>query len=216
MTNAKARGTVSEEHPLNFGGFGAIHPAAHRKSGGGSADLVILLGTRIGMFTGGRNSVIPADARVIQVDIEPEEIGRNRDIELGIVSDCREFIRQATSALKGEKIDPHQEWIERLTAIREAGRHRWDDAIANHKGPIHPARMAHEIANALDQNAIVVADGGETAAWMGSAWTARHPGASLPTATWDAWESDFPSLWRPRRRIRTSRCSASSAMAPRG
>jgi len=179
MTNAKARGTVSEEHPLNFGGFGAIHPAAHRKSGGGTADLVILLGTRIGMFTGGRNSVIPSDARVIQVDIEPEEIGRNRDIQLGVVSDCREFVRQAIDALEGEKIDPHQEWIERLTAIREAGRHRYDDAIANHKGPIHPARLAHDVAKALDKDAIVVADGGETAAWMGNAWTACHPGHFL-------------------------------------
>src|SRR5262249_12311138 len=95
LSNAKARGMMSEEHPLNFGGFGAIHPAAHRRNGGESADLVIMLGTRIGMFTGGRNSVIPADARVIQVDIEPEEIGRNRDIELGVVSDCREFVRDA-------------------------------------------------------------------------------------------------------------------------
>ena len=146
------------------------------QGGGGSADLVIMLGTRIGMFTGGRNSVIPADARVIQVDIEPEEIGRNRDIQLGIVSDCREFIRDAIDALQGEKIDPHQEWIERLTAIREAGRHRYDDAIANHKGPIHPARLTHDIAKALDHDAIVVADGGETAAWMGSAWTARSSG----------------------------------------
>jgi acetolactate synthase-1/2/3 large subunit len=179
MTNAKARGTVSEEHPLNFGGFGAIHPAAHRKSGGGTADLVVLLGTRIGMFTGGRNSVIPSDARVIQVDIEPEEIGRNRDVQLGVVSDCREFVRQAIDALEGEKIDPHQEWIERLTAIREAGRHRYDDAIANHKGPIHPARLAHDVAKALDKDAIVVADGGETAAWMGNAWTACHPGHFL-------------------------------------
>ncbi len=178
MTNSKARGTVSEEHPLNFGGFGAIHPAMHQKAGG-SADLVILLGTRIGLFTGGRNSVIPPDARVIQVDIEPEEIGRNRDIQLGIVSDCGEFVSQAIEALEGEKIDPHQEWIERLSAIREGFRHRFDDVIANHNGPIHPARMAHEIVKALDRDAIVVADGGETASWMGNAWTARHPGAFL-------------------------------------
>ncbi len=178
MTNAKARGTVSEEHPLNFGGFGAIHPAAHRKAGS-SADLVILLGTRIGMFTGGRNSVIPPDARVIQVDIEPEEIGPQPRNPIGIVSDCREFIRQAVDALEGEKIDPHQEWIERLGAIREGFRHRFDDAIANHKGPIHPARMAHEIAKVLDRDAIVVADGGETASWMGNPWTARHPGHFL-------------------------------------
>jgi acetolactate synthase-1/2/3 large subunit len=179
MANSKARGSISEEHPLCFGGFGAIYPAAHTRSGGASADLVILLGTRIGLFTGGRNSVIPRDARVIQVDIEPEEIGRNRDIQLGVVSDCREFLRQANEALSGEKIGEHEEWLERLGAIREGGRHRFDDAIKNHQGPIHPARMAHEIARVLDRDAVVVADGGETAAWMGNAWTARHPGRFL-------------------------------------
>ncbi len=179
MTNSKARGSISEEHPLCFGGFGAIHPAVHQRSGGSSADLVLLLGTRIGLFTGGRNSVIPRDARVIQVDIEPEEIGRNREIQLGVAADCREFLRQAIESIGDEKFDPHHEWLERLGAIRTAMRHRFDDALRNHKGPIHPARMAHEIARVLDPEAIVVADGGETAAWMGNAWTARHPGRFL-------------------------------------
>ncbi|HUY26732.1 MAG TPA: thiamine pyrophosphate-binding protein [Candidatus Binataceae bacterium] len=178
MTNAKARGSISEEHPLAFGGFGAIHPALHDKRGGG-ADLVILLGTRIGLFTGGRNSVIARDARVIQVDIEPEEIGRNRNIELGIVSDCGEFLRQAIAAAKNVKFDPHQQWLEQLSAIRDASRHRFDDALKDHHGPIHPARMAHEIAKTLSPDAIVVADGGETAAWMSNFWTARHPGRFL-------------------------------------
>ena len=179
MTNAKARGSISEEHPLAFGGFGAIHPGVHAKSGGGSADLVILLGTRIGLFTGGRNSVIPKDARVIQVDIEPEEIGRNRGIELGIASDCGEFLRQAIEAVKDEKFDHHEEWIERLSAVRAGSRHRFDDALQERTGAIHPARMAHEIAKTLSPDAIVVADGGETAAWMSNAWTARHPGRFL-------------------------------------
>ena len=128
MTNAKARGSIPEDHELSFGGFGAIHPGIHAKTGG-SADLVLMLGTRIGLFTGGRNSVIPADARVIQVDIEPEEIGRNRDIELGIVADCGEFLRDAIEAAKGQKFDDHAEWRERLAAVRNAGRHRFDDAL---------------------------------------------------------------------------------------
>ncbi|MGO9454601.1 MAG: thiamine pyrophosphate-binding protein [Candidatus Binataceae bacterium] len=178
MTNAKARGAIPEDHELSFGGFGAIHPAIHAKTGG-SADLVILLGTRIGLFTGGRNSVIPGDARVIQVDIEPEEIGRNRDIELGIVADCREFLRDAIEAASGNKFGEHREWRERLAAVRTAGRHRFDDALKLDSGPIHPARMAHDIAKLLDPEAIVVADGGETASWMGNAWTARHPGRFL-------------------------------------
>jgi acetolactate synthase I/II/III large subunit len=178
MTNAKARGSIPEDHGLSFGGFGAIHPGVHAKTGG-SADLVLMLGTRIGLFTGGRNSVIPADARVMQVDIEPEEIGRNRDIELGIVADCGEFLRDALDAIKGQKFDEHSEWRERLGAVRNGGRHRFDEALKPGAGPIHPARMAHEIAKLLNPNAIVVADGGETAAWMGNAWTARRPGRFL-------------------------------------
>ncbi len=177
MANSKARGSISEEHPLCFGGFAAIHPAL--QAGAPSADLVILLGTRIGLFTGGSNSVIPADARVIQVDIEPEEIGRNRDIDLGIASDCREFLRQAIEMIGQEKFDSHHEWLERLGAIRTAMRHRFDEAIRSHKGPIHPARMAHDIARVLDPEAIIVADGGETASWMSNAWIARRPGSFL-------------------------------------
>jgi len=178
LSNAKARGSISEEHPLCFGAFGAIHPAAHARRGGKSADLVILLGTRIGLATGGRNSIIPADARVIQVDIEPEEIGRGRSIDLGIVADCGEFLRQAIAAASGIKFNRHDAWIEQLTAMRAGQRQRWDEAMKTER-PIHPARMAHEVALALDPDAIVAADGGETAAWIANAFKARQPGSFL-------------------------------------
>lgn len=178
MANAKARGSVSEDHPLCFGAFGAIHPAAHLRRGNQSADLVILLGTRIGLATGGRNSLIPADARVIQVDIEAEEIGRGRSIELGIVADCGEFLRQATAAWRGMKFSGHEAWIEQLTAMRSGQRKRWDEAMQTER-PIHPARMAREVADALEPDAIVAADGGETAAWIANAFKARHPGSFL-------------------------------------
>jgi acetolactate synthase-1/2/3 large subunit len=179
MANHKARGSIPEDHPLCFGGFGAIHPGAHKRQDKPSADLVILLGTRIGLFTGGRNSVIPPDARVIQVDIEPEEIGRARNIELGIAADCGEFLRQAIDAIGTIKFDPHQEWLERLSAIRTAQFHRWDEALKNDDGPIHPVRLMREIAQVLDSDAIVVADGGETAAWMSNAWKVRSPGSFM-------------------------------------
>jgi acetolactate synthase-1/2/3 large subunit len=178
LSNAKARGSISEEHPLCFGAFGAIHPAAHARRGGKSADLVILLGTRIGLATGGRNSIIPADARVIQVDIEPEEIGRGRNIDLGIVADCGEFLRQAITAARGVKFNNHEAWLEQLTAMRAGQRQKWDEAMKAER-PIHPARMAREVAQALDSDAIVAADGGETAAWIANAFKARAAGSFL-------------------------------------
>jgi acetolactate synthase I/II/III large subunit len=178
LANAKARGAISEEHPLCFGAFGAIHPAAHARRGGKSADLVILLGTRIGLATGGRNSVIPADARVVQVDIEPEEIGRGRSIDLGIVADCAEFLRQAIAAARETKFNRHEAWIEQLTAMRAGQRQRWDEAMTTER-PIHPARMAREVVQALEPDAIIAADGGETAAWIANAFKARQPGSFL-------------------------------------
>jgi acetolactate synthase-1/2/3 large subunit len=178
LANAKARGSISEEHPLCFGAFGAIHPAAHARRAAKSADLVILLGTRIGLQTGGRNSVIPPDAKVIQVDIEPEEIGRGRGIDLGIVADCGEFLRQAIAAARGVKLNGHEGWIEQLTTMRAGQRTRWDEAMKV-EHPIHPARMAREVAQALAPDAIVAADGGETAAWIANAFKARQPGSFL-------------------------------------
>jgi len=178
LSNAKARGSISEEHPLCFGAFGAIHPAAHARRGGKSADLVILLGTRIGLATGGRNSIIPADARVIQVDIEPEEIGRGRSIDLGIVADCGEFLRQAIEAARGVKFNGHEAWIEQLTAMRAGQRQKWDEAMKTER-PIHPARMARDVVQALDPDAIVAADGGETAAWIANSYKARQAGSFL-------------------------------------
>ncbi len=178
LANAKARGAISEEHPLCFGAFGAIHPAAHTRRGGKSADLVILLGTRIGLATGGRNSIIPGDARVIQVDIEAEEIGRGRSIDLGIVADCGEFLRQAIAAGRGIKFNGHEGWIEQLTTMRAGQRQKWDEAMKVER-PIHPARMAREVAQALDRDAIIAADGGETAAWIANAFKAREPGSFL-------------------------------------
>jgi acetolactate synthase I/II/III large subunit len=120
---------ISDDHPLCFGAFGAIHPAAHARRGNKSADLVFLLGTRIGLTTGGRNSLIPADARVIQVDIEAEEIGRGRSIELGIVADCGEFLRQAIAAASNLKFGGHEAWIEQLATMRSGERGKWDEAV---------------------------------------------------------------------------------------
>ena len=59
-----------------------------------------MLGGRLGLFTGGPQSFRPRAGHVIQVDIEGEEIGRNRDIQLGIVADCREALRALIAAAR--------------------------------------------------------------------------------------------------------------------
>jgi acetolactate synthase-1/2/3 large subunit len=62
--------------------------------------------------------------------------------------------------------------------MRAAQRSKWDEAIKT-ESPIHPARMAREVVQALEPDAIIAADGGETAAWIANAFKARQPGSFL-------------------------------------
>jgi acetolactate synthase-1/2/3 large subunit len=88
FSNGKAHGMVPASHPLSGRSFANLGVAAQA---GMEADCVLLLGARLGLFTRGAR-LIPPGARLIQVDIAAEEIGRNRKVDLGIAADCRETL----------------------------------------------------------------------------------------------------------------------------
>jgi acetolactate synthase-1/2/3 large subunit len=156
---------VPAKHPLCGRGFGNL--AALSRAGLGEADALLVLGARFGLYTGGRrSSLIPRAARVIQVDIHAEEIGRNRHVDLAIVADCRETLRTLDDAAAGRTWPERRAWIEALGQVREGHRALFEEALRQEKPPIHPYRLASEIARALPEDAIVCADGGETASWM--------------------------------------------------
>ena len=165
VANSKALGIVPGDHPLSGGGFGTL---AVLGQAGNGPDAVLLLGARLGLFTGGREaSFVPRVARVIQVDIAGEEIGRNRDVDLGIVADCRETLGALARAAEGRRWPDRAAWQEAVRGARALPRQLFGAALAADAAPpIHPFRLAHEIAAAAGPEAVIVADGGETASWM--------------------------------------------------
>ncbi len=164
FSNSKAQGLVPADHPLCGKGFLTL---AALVSGGTAPDVVLLLGTRIGMFTGGRGSgFLTPTRRVIQVDIEGEEIGRNRDIELAIVADCRETLRALVAAAGKQTWPDRSGWQQAMRAATSFPQQMFAQALDGDSAPIHPFRMAHEVVRAAGRDAIVAADGGETANWM--------------------------------------------------
>lgn len=164
FANAKALGMVPADHPLCGRGFATLAGLVRM---GTPPDLVLLLGTRLGLFTGGRGGgFLARTARIIQVDIEGEEIGRNRDIDLGIVADCRETVRALRAAASGRTWPDRSAW---QRAVRDATglfRQLFAPALSSEAAPIHPFRFADEVVRAAGREAIIVADGGETANWM--------------------------------------------------
>ncbi len=178
FANAKARGAVPEDEDLGFNGFTVMVSGVVQERAG-PPDLILVLGARLGMFTGGRRSILPPGARIIQADIEPEEIGRNREAHLGITGDCREVLRQMIATAKTRRWPSRDAWLDALRAARETRAQAFAHVLEGDATPIHPHRLAHDIASSLSNEAIVVADGGEAADWIGSAIRLRKPGCFL-------------------------------------
>jgi acetolactate synthase-1/2/3 large subunit len=165
FTNGKARGIPGGDHPLFGGGFLNLMPI--EAIAGGRPDVVLMMGARMGMFTGGlTDGVIPYDAKVIHVDIDPKEIGRIRDIDCPIVADCRETLESMSAAASAYKWPDRAEWQKATLAASYLHRDLFADALANTESPLHPYQVVDAVARLADDDAIYVPDGGETFTWI--------------------------------------------------
>jgi acetolactate synthase-1/2/3 large subunit len=183
FTSLSGRGTISDDHPLCYESALAIRPgaafAAYLET-----DLVILLGTRIGLYYI-FGDVFNPTARIVQVDILGEEIGRNRSVDLPVVSDAGAFlescVRLMDEADGGAGLrSQFKDWIATLNAADETGKAQARPSWESDATPIHPLRLAREIDAFMDrEDDIVVADGGDTTTWIGMTRTIRKPGRYL-------------------------------------
>jgi acetolactate synthase-1/2/3 large subunit len=172
--NGRGRAALPEDHRLSAGGFMTL--AAVPADQG--PDVVLILGARLGLFTGSPNRpFIPPTATVFQVDVEPEEIGRNREIDLGLAADCGLVLRALLDGAQARHWPDRGAWVAMFQAIRNAMRTAVAGAPAADQRPIHPHRLARDLAAYLDRATdVLVADGGETAFWAEGASLIRRPG----------------------------------------
>ena len=175
--NGITRGAVPEDSPLGLGGF---HLVGAAQAMAGAPDVVLLLGGRLGLFTGPRGGMIPAGSKIIQVDIEGAEVGRGRNIDLGIVADCREALRALIRAAKGRAFSRRDEWVGKLRQARSAIEAMFAaGALDPDRRPIHPYRLAHDVSALMADGGVLAVDGGETFVWAELARSAHRPGRHL-------------------------------------
>jgi len=160
-------GTFPPNNPLYFG-------IASPLDGPGTAllqkvDVALLLGVRLtGLMNFGYMPCFADDAKLIQVDIKAEEIGRNRAIDIPIVGDVKGVLTQMVNMSKKKISQPKiiTPWIKEVQdqlALFEA---RIAKEGSSDKIPIQPQRLAKEISDFLPKdNSIVILDGGDTTVW---------------------------------------------------
>ncbi|MWA01578.1 thiamine pyrophosphate-binding protein [Actinomadura sp. LD22] len=174
FSSGPARRTLPMRHPLN--GQGVTSLAALAFAGRPGPDAVLLLGARLGMFTAGRpGTIIPADARLLQVDPDAAEIGRLAPVEVALNGDCAPTLRALLDAAQPGSWPDRTDWCERAVGAHRLLEGLFSDAPEEMGGRLHPYRAAREVLAALDPGSIIVTDGGESAAWAESAMTATEP-----------------------------------------
>ncbi|MCL4424518.1 MAG: thiamine pyrophosphate-binding protein [Firmicutes bacterium] len=169
FTRNAARGIISDAHPLAMGIAASASPVFRQAIN--QADLVIVIGTRTG-YTLSRE-VLPKTLDIIRIDIDPAQLTDQLDVKLGIVGDARLVLRQLTEAVgTGDR----SAWIQTLRGIKSGLLSLLMPMARSNQRPIHPLRLMSEIISHIDQDTIVVIDGGDAARWGNLMLPALRPG----------------------------------------
>ncbi len=171
LATPDAKAILTENHPLFFGTMGLYG------RGGGNhivseADLVIYCGSNTSDHTTGVYKLPKDGTPIIQIDIDPVEIGRNYSGVIGVHAD----VRTAVDAI-AVSADParHDAWLAAARAhaaawAAEAEKHRSSDAV-----PMNPGRLCKELTELLPKDAILFADTGFAALWTNTMVYFNHP-----------------------------------------
>lgn len=183
FTKTAGRGGIPDRHPLCFGVANPLIPGPYWTAMP-QADVLVLLGARMDLFFNyGRPPVMNPDTRIIQVDVNPDEFGMNRPIEVSICADLQSALRTFLDIHRArESTRNRTEWLQKLTEEKETARSRMEEALTNDSLPIHPLRLMGEVQKSITSDTIVIADGGDTQTWAAQAIPADAPARFLDAA----------------------------------
>ncbi len=169
------RGIVSDDHPLCFGPASASAPNAFRKVTS-EADLIILLGIRLSLYIAFGRTFNPK-AKVVQIDIDSAEIGRNRPADLGVVGDLGSVLAKTNRFIEEKSIGlDYSKWSKKVRSLRDKEWKKAKEIRDSEKIPIHPVRVSKAVEEVLGGAGILVIDGGDTQAWTDGHYCVKNPG----------------------------------------
>ncbi|NWF91695.1 MAG: thiamine pyrophosphate-binding protein [Syntrophaceae bacterium] len=174
------RGVFPDDHPLSFGyGSARLNGAARAFR---EADVIMLIGQRLNFrLNYGRPPTFNPEARLIEVDLCAEEIGRNRQVEIGIVGDVRIVLEQLNEAFDPRHPVDRKDWMARVCSYQRDFFEEWRPCLESSKRPIHPLRLCNEVRKLVDGNSTVVLDGGDILQWARISMPAYGPARLIDT-----------------------------------
>lgn len=178
-TTYMGKGTLPEDHPLCLGPFGLLgRPVTNEFVL--QADVVLALGTRFTNVDTAAWRIPRKSARIIQVDIEPTQIGRTYPVKQALPGDARDALRAMLGQMRGVAIPERAEVREEVSIL--GARWRKDSGIESqiaregNCAPVHPLQVIRAIRETMDSGDALICDSGFNQIWGGQYFELRAAG----------------------------------------
>ncbi len=171
MTSLLGKGAFDETDDLALGMLG-MHGRKVSNDYINESDLLIAIGVRFSDRTTGRLDRFAPDTKIIHIDIDPAEIGKNVEVDLPIVGDARNILSSLNKVLKDYKAsDDVNNWTDMIKQKKQEllPRVSYDDV------PLKPQTVIKEISEVLTPESILTTDVGQNQMWAAHFFDTQKP-----------------------------------------
>jgi len=176
-TSLNGKASIPDNHPLAVGVAGSYSRECANRAVC-EADLVFFIGSKTGGQTTVDWEVPQAGTAVIQLDINPVELGRNYPNSISLNGDAKAILQQLTAAASKESSTDLSPWLSHVQELVRQWRAHFQPLLSSNASPIRPERICQEISNALPEDGVVVSDTGHSGMWTGAMIQLNHPNQS--------------------------------------
>ena len=164
-TSLNGKGAIPDNHPLSVGVVGTYsHWCANQVVQ--EADLVLFIGSHTGDQVTDVWTAPEMGTAVVQIDVEPSELGRNYPNRVALLGDAKVTVARLLEAL--EPLGSEREFTAHARELVSRWRREYRPLLTSDSTPVRPERICKEISEFLPSDAILVSDTGHATGWTGT------------------------------------------------
>jgi len=173
-TSLNAKAVIVDNHPLSVGVLGTYSRSCANKIAS-EADLIFFIGSHTGGQVTANWKLINKNAKIIQLDINPEELGRNYPNTVSLNGDIKVSLLQMLENLRGGNSQDIKEWLNRTKFLVKEWRTYFEPLLTSESLPLRPERICREISESLPENGVLVSDTGHAGMWTSQMIELKSP-----------------------------------------
>lgn len=190
VSTFKGKGAFPETHPLSLGPIG-MHGHAEANKIMSEADCVLAIGTRFSDRSVGRFDEFEKNLKIIHLDVDPAEIGKNQTTSVAVVGDVKASLRIFLRLLAQKVTKPSDDnvWLKHVSEVKQY----WRENLKLHPGELTAAKILRKLREVMPHQSIVTTEVGQHQMWASLFYDVIHPGTFFSSTGLGTMGWGFPA-----------------------